>query len=65
MVHVRTVFVSFQVRQEKIALPRVYSAEPVEEALPVVGRWKFPMSELEKGRKVQVTVADQGNITAG
>lgn len=65
MVHVRTVSMCFQVRLEKTALPRVCSAELVEEALPVVGRQKFPMSELEKGTKVQVTVEDQGNITAG
>lgn len=45
---------SFQVRQEKIALPRVCSAKLVEEALPVVGSWKFHMNELEKWRKAQV-----------
>ena len=65
MVHVRAACVSFQVRQEKTALPRVCSAKLVEEALPVVGRWKFRMNELKKWRKAQVTVEDEGNLTAG
>lgn len=45
--------------------PGETGVKPVEEAPPVVGRWKFHMNELGKWRQVQVTVEDQGNITAG